>query len=463
VAFDDDGTRIYSGSSHVIRVWNVHGDPDAELIALGDEAGPMYSLSFSPQGDAIAHADKTHAIRIWDRKTRQCRNVFAGHQQSVQCVVYSPDGALIASGSDDRTIRIWEARGAASAAPAPTVLGARSWAHQFDVADHGRHVIAGNWVWDTTTGLGRELSCVRSTGPDGWGPEQWYHPIATGRTAGSDHWYVAAVLDDRTVRTFESDTAKQVVTVARLEREPSFIRFSPRGATIAVIDDKTVTIWSAYAAPDPLGVLSGHEAEIHDLAWSLDGKRVATASSDRTVRVWEDSTGTMLHVLRGHERDVVAVAFSRDGERLASGDLSGVIRVWDLATVQSITVLESPRRGAEALAFSADGQRIFSRDAEEAVHEFDVATQTLVRTFAGVWDVAALSSGNPVFARRTGLESSFLARDGQQEVGWYSEPLKSLRGTGLDRTWAGLSGTRIHLVKLETETETEPAARTSGG
>ena len=96
------------------------------------------------------------------------------------------------------------------------------------------------------------------------------------------------------------------------------------------------------------------------LSFSPDGKRLASASWDRTVKVWDVTTGKILVNFTGHGTPVNGVAFSPDGQNIASAGFEGIVKVWDAATGKESTAYTGDLFPAMAVAFSPDGQRVAS-------------------------------------------------------------------------------------------------------
>jgi WD40 repeat protein len=163
----------------------------------------------------------------------------------------------------------------------------------------------------------------------------------------------------------------------KLEGHDEYVRavaFSADGKTVASgSDDTTVRLWDA-ATGEEMQKLEGHDGPVRAVAFSPDGKTVASGSSDKTVRLWDAATGEEIQKLEGHDGWVSVVAFSPDGKTVASGSDDTTVRLWDAATGEEIQKLEGHDDWVSAVAFSADGKTVASGSDDMTVRLWDVAT-----------------------------------------------------------------------------------------
>jgi WD40 repeat protein len=122
-------------------------------------------------------------------------------------------------------------------------------------------------------------------------------------------------------------------------------------------DDHTVRVWD-WPQVKPICVLNDHAAQVRSVAWSPDGRRLGSASNDETVKIWDWTNGTVGLTLTGHEGSVHSVTWSPDGQKIASGGKDAVVRVWDATTGEKSHSFYCETRPEPVLSvtWSPDGQ-----------------------------------------------------------------------------------------------------------
>ena len=161
-------------------------------------------------------------------------------------------------------------------------------------------------------------------------------------------------------------------------------RYSTDGSRLAVASGIGIWLYDTTTHQE-VALLQGHSGGVLCVAFSPNGKTLASGSRDNTARLWDAVTGEPLRILPGHDRDVLSVAFSPDSRRLATGSKDGHVHIWNVTTGARAVTLEEYLSWVESVAFSPDGQTLATAQSY-SVRLWDAGTGAPLQTLKGHQD-----------------------------------------------------------------------------
>ena len=364
-----------------------------EVGRLQGHTAQLNSFQFSPDGEYLATAGFDRTVRIWGLQDRHVARIFQEHPSPLRTVRWSNKGNRILTASWEKDTRCWETTEASktliqvgnngSAVGLPEVLDISWHPKEKWIAVAGPHA---NSLWDTSTG---ELVSFKSLAEKNWFGRCAWNATGDHLAFAGSGIHIHSVQADGSLEDFRYTRGwthaldwnrERNEILAAVKKGVSVVRESESRWTVDAPFTTSKTHfpslrWNpvlenvvAYSNEDRIvvadlakgeeTVLKGHTKLVLDLAWSPDGKRLASCAQDDTAKLWNFQQSRETHTLRGHSNFVNQISWAPNGQRIATAGRDGTVKVWDSESGAEILSLLDLQSSVNCVAWSPSGKQL---------------------------------------------------------------------------------------------------------
>ncbi|CAH1801636.1 unnamed protein product [Owenia fusiformis] len=366
--------------------------------SIEGHAEAVISAQFSPDGRYLASGSGDQTVRFWDINTETPHHTCKGHKHWVLCIAWSPNGRKLASGCKNSQIFVWDP--VTGKQNGRTLTGHKQWItwlswKPLHLDAECRYLVSSSKdatikIWDTVLSQCKitlsshvqSVTCVK------WGGTNLLYSASQDRTIkvwraedgtlcrtlqGHGHWVnTMALSTDYAIRTGAFDPSKATINHREItesneelqkmaqERYNNSRLGEDSERLVSGSDDFTLFLWHPETEKKPIARMTGHAQLINEVLFSPDTRTIASASFDKSIKLWDGKTGKYLTSLRGHVSRVYQISWSADSRLLCSGSSDSTLKVWDMKTKKLLNDLPGHADEVYAVDWSPDGQRVVS-------------------------------------------------------------------------------------------------------
>jgi len=400
VTWSPNGQRLASAAEDgTAKVWDARSGE--QLVEYTGHPHMVFAVAWNPAGTLIASGGEDQDIHVWNAATGRLESRLVRHTSAVRSIRWSPDGKRLASANDDQSVKVWDLERHLHSFESPRPVLSVDW----DPA--GRRLATGHW--DGTVRV-IDLDALREVLQfAGHADRVWdvcWSP---------DGQEILSASIDGTVKVWNTSPADGSRAVAAGGRAFDKVAWSPDGSRLAVSSGPQILVWEA-GEETPL-MFKAHTEQLSNLCWSPDGSRLASATHHDPPKVWDAVTGAIrlkfdeedadgfavawspdgrqlatahgdkiqlrhaetgkVHLsLRGHSGRIRTLDWRPDSKRLAAAGEDGPLWIWDVADGRCLGSLPGHVDGVSCVRWSPDGMSLASCSLDHTVRVWDAPSST---------------------------------------------------------------------------------------
>ncbi len=391
VSISPDGKSLASwGSGASFYLWDVETGKHKQRIT----GHPYWSYfaSLSTDGQTIASIDswgsRNNSFYMNNISTGKQIKIYNGHRGVIRDTEFNPDGTILATCSEDDIIRMWDVT---TGKKLKTIRSKKEIKFNLAFSPDGKTLAVASrneeeiYLWNANSGRRKKtLTSVINDAQKLFFSPDGKHLVSISY---KNDFYVGNV-----------STGKQIKMFSKQLKNVSNAVFSPDGTTLAITFERDyknmhsddpkrshqIELWNVPDATKQHTFI-GHTNDVTNAIFSPDGKTLATGSKDKTVHLWDVTTGQQKHILRDRSwiligerllgaEHIKIFSFSPDGKIIAHGIHRGPIYLWDTETGEQKKILKGHTKWVKDISFSADGRTLTSMSADGTVLVWDIAS-----------------------------------------------------------------------------------------
>ena len=358
------------GNNNKITLWQINNNGGKKIKDIVGHKDDITDLKFSPNGKYLASASDDSYVKLWQVNNSKLINEYYHSEVPINRISISDDNQLLATTTIDGKINIWHQDGMPQqslrghggeildikfkplntpdnlACEAAKCIEKKAVKKVYTLASAGVDKTAILWqIYNTSADNegGVYSVAISPTSPD---------MFAVGSWSGKIQLWLKN----------QNGTQELLKTLPGHKQIISQIAFSPDGKLIASASwDNTIKLWDTKNG-DLIDTLQHHQSGIRSVAFSPNSKLLVAASEDKTISMWQitDTQAKLLDSLTGHKDGVKSITFSPDGKLIASGSYDKSIKIWDLKGNLLNDISEAHNLAIADLKFSPDGNLLAS-------------------------------------------------------------------------------------------------------